>query len=135
MLPVQAVADGQHHVPGLLLRIDVPGRGDDVLERIAAVDDRPVLASFDELLEEQDVPVSCTGGMVKTTFLSANRGPGRQNDVLQVVGGQEAAARLERPFAGAERGLADRAQQSAGEVIRGADLRRCWPSMPGSERR
>ncbi len=50
-----AAADRQDDVPGLLLRFDVPGRLDHVLQRVAPIDDRPVSPGLDEFLEEEDV--------------------------------------------------------------------------------
>ena len=50
-----AAVDRQDDVPGLLLRFDVPGRVDHVLQRVAPIDDRPVSPGLDELLEEEDV--------------------------------------------------------------------------------
>src|SRR5438034_10821454 len=52
---VEARLGRQDDVPDLLLRFDVPGRLDDLLERVAPIDDGPVFASLDELLEEEDV--------------------------------------------------------------------------------
>src|SRR6266487_3617458 len=53
-----AAVDGQDDVPGLLLRFDVPGRFDDLLQRVGPIDDRPILPGFDELLQEEDVLLS-----------------------------------------------------------------------------
>src|SRR4249919_4239477 len=50
-----AAVDRQDDVPGLLLRFDVPGRLDHVLQRVASIDDRPVSPGLDELLEEEDI--------------------------------------------------------------------------------
>jgi hypothetical protein len=48
-------ADGQDDVSRLLLRLDVLGRVDHLLERVAPIDNRPILPHLDELLEEDDV--------------------------------------------------------------------------------
>ena len=50
-----AAVHGQDDVSRLLPRLDVPRRLDDVLQRVPAVDDRPVLPRLDELLDEEDV--------------------------------------------------------------------------------
>jgi hypothetical protein len=42
-------------VAGLVLRFDVPGGFHHVFQRVATVDDRPVLTRLDELLEQEDV--------------------------------------------------------------------------------
>src|SRR5438046_3501798 len=49
------VQNDQNDVSCLLLRLDVLGRLDDVLQRIATIDDGPELTGFDEVLEEDDV--------------------------------------------------------------------------------
>ena len=56
-----ATVHGQDDVAGLLPRLDVPRRLDDVLERIGAVDDRAVLARLDQLLDEEDVLLRVLG--------------------------------------------------------------------------
>src|SRR6266516_2863201 len=53
-----AAVDGQDDVPGLLLRFDVPGRFDDLLQRVGPIDDRPILPGLDELLQEENVLLS-----------------------------------------------------------------------------
>jgi hypothetical protein len=53
--PPAAAADCQDDVSRLLLRFEVPGRLNHLLQWVAPIDDRPVLPRFDELLDEQDV--------------------------------------------------------------------------------
>src|SRR5437867_1224781 len=81
------VVDGQDDVPGLLLRFDVPGRLDHVLQRVAPIDDRLVLPRLDELLEEEDVLLRVSRWYREDHFLVSNpRGPQCQEEVLEPVG-------------------------------------------------
>src|SRR5205085_1986814 len=91
-----AAVDRQDDVPGLLLRFDVPGRLDHVLQRVAPIDDRPVSAGLDELLEEEDVLLRVARWDREDHFLVSDaRGPQRQDEILEPVGCQVAAAPLQ----------------------------------------
>src|SRR6202043_2172980 len=84
--PLRAV-DGQNDVPGLLLRFDVPGRVDHVFQRVGPIDDRPVLPSLDELLEEDDVLLGVSRWYLEDHFpVSDPRGPQRQDEIQEPVG-------------------------------------------------
>src|SRR2546425_2381758 len=48
-------SNGQDDVSHLLLRLDVPGRLDHVLQAVAPVDHGPVLSRLDQFFEEEDV--------------------------------------------------------------------------------
>jgi hypothetical protein len=100
-----------HHeddVSGLLLRFDVPGRVDHVLQRVALVDDRPVLPGLDELVEKEDVLLRVARGDREPHFLVSDaRGPERQDEIQEPVGCQIAAAPRKGAFAPPERVLAD----------------------------
>src|SRR5258707_15879131 len=54
-------ADGQDDVACLMPRLDVSGRLDHLLQRVAPIDDRPILPRLDELLEEEDVLLRVLG--------------------------------------------------------------------------
>src|SRR5947209_20064763 len=56
-----AAVDRQHDVPSLLLRFDIPGRLDHVLQWIAPIDDRPVSPGLDDLFKEEDVLLRVSG--------------------------------------------------------------------------
>src|SRR2546428_12155114 len=92
-LQAGAAADRQDDVPGLLLRLHVPGRLDHVLQRVAPIDDRPVLPSLDELLEEEDV-LLCVSRWYREhhTLVSDPRRPQRQDEILEPVRCQVDAA-------------------------------------------
>jgi hypothetical protein len=82
-----AAGDGHDDVAGLLLRLDVPGRVDHLLQGVTAVDNRPVLPRLDELPEEQDVLLGVPRGYREHHLLVPDpRGPQGQGQVLQ--GGQ-----------------------------------------------
>jgi hypothetical protein len=103
-----AAVDRQDDVPGLLLRFDVPGRLDHVLQWVAPIDDRPVSPGLDELLEEEDVLLRVSRWDREDHFLVSDpRGPQRQHEILEPVGCQVAAAPREGAFAPPERVLAD----------------------------
>src|SRR2546421_5474052 len=88
--------DRQDDVAGLLLRFDVPGRLDHVLQRVAPIDDRPVSPGLDELLEEEDVLLRVSRWYREDHFLVSDpRGPQRQDEILEPVGCQVAAAPLQ----------------------------------------
>ncbi len=92
----EVAADGQDDVPGLLLRFDVPGRLDHLLQRVVPIDDRPVFPSLDELLEEEDVLLRVSRRDVEHhPLVSDPRGPQRQDEILEPVGCQVAAALLQ----------------------------------------
>src|SRR5258708_9500951 len=103
-----AAVDRQDDVPGLLLRFDVPGCLDHVLQRVAPIDDRPVSPGLDELLEEEDVLLRVARWYREHHFLvSYPRGPQRQHEIPEPVGCQVAAAPLQSAFAPPQRVLAD----------------------------
>src|SRR6266487_5964683 len=80
-------ANREDDVPGLLLRFDVPSRLDHVLQRVAPIDDRPILPRLDELLEEEDVLLRVSRWYREQhTLVSDPRGPQRQEEVLEPVG-------------------------------------------------
>src|ERR1700694_2123271 len=82
-----AAVDRQDDVPGLLLRFDVPRRLDHFLQGVATIDDRPVLAGLDELLEEEDVLLRVARWYREQHFLVSDpRGPKRQEGIPQPVG-------------------------------------------------
>src|SRR5437660_5821448 len=84
-----AAVDRQDDVPGLLLRFDVPGRLDHVLQRVAPIDDRPVSAGLDELLEEEDVLLRVARWDREDHFLVSDPlGPQLQDEILEPVGCQ-----------------------------------------------
>src|SRR5229473_2369176 len=88
-----AAVDRQDDVPGLLLRFDVPGRLDHVLQRVAPIDDRPVSPGLDELLEEEDVLLRVSRWYREDHLLVSDaRGPQRQDEILDPVGCQVDAA-------------------------------------------
>src|SRR5713226_9030656 len=88
--------DRQDDVPGLLLRFDVPGRLDHVLQRVAPIDDCPVSPGLDELLEEEDVLLRVSRWYLEHHFLVSDpQGPQRQHEILEPVGCQIAAAPLQ----------------------------------------
>src|SRR5438034_594430 len=96
VLPRSAAVDRQDDVPGLLLRFDVSGRFDHVLQWVASIDDCPVSPRLDELLEEEDVLLRVSRGYLELHFLvSEPRGPQRQDEILEPVGCQVAAAALQ----------------------------------------
>jgi len=47
--------DRQDNIPGLLLRFDIPGRLNHILQSVAPIDDRPVSPGLDKPLEEEDI--------------------------------------------------------------------------------
>src|SRR5712664_1992226 len=88
--------DRQDDISGLPLRFDVPGRFNDTLERVAPVDDGPVPASLDELLEEDDVLLRVSRRYGEQDFLVTEaRGPRRQHEIPEPVGREVAAAPLQ----------------------------------------
>src|SRR5258708_17592204 len=88
-----AAVDRQDDVAGLLLRFDIPGRLDHVLQRVAPIDDRPVLPRLDDLLEEEDIFLRVSRWYLEQHFLVSNpRGPPRQQQIPDPVGRQVAAA-------------------------------------------
>src|SRR2546421_12730113 len=92
-----AAVDRQDDVPGLLLRFDVPGRVDHVLERVAPIDDRPVSPGLDELLEEEEVFLRIARWYREDHFLVSDpRGPQCQDEILELIGCQVSAAPLQR---------------------------------------
>ena len=101
-------ANHEDDVSGLLLRFDVPGRVDHVLQRVAPVDDRPVSPGLDELLEKEDVLLRVARGDREPHFLVSDpRSPQRQDEIQEPVGCQVAAAPRKGAFAQPERVLAD----------------------------
>src|SRR5665648_856175 len=47
--------DGNHHMPLLVSLLDIPVRIDDLVQRIAPVDDRPDLPVLDQICEEHQI--------------------------------------------------------------------------------
>src|SRR5580704_3535558 len=104
------LADGQDHVAGLLARIDVAVGLDHLGQRVALVDDGPVLPGLHEFLEEQHIPLGVPGRDREDHLLAPEPGPLGQEQVEQLVGGQVDAAGTERVPAAPERLLADRVE-------------------------
>src|SRR5688572_6982529 len=75
-------ADRQDDVSRLLPRLDVPGRLDHLLQGIGAIDDRPVVPSLDELLEEDDVLLRVPRYREQHLLVTDPRRPQRQERVL-----------------------------------------------------
>src|ERR1700680_361591 len=87
--------DRQHDIAGLLLGFHIPGRLDHILQRIAPVDDRPISAGLDETLQEEHVLLRVVRWYREQHFLvSDQRGPQRQEEILEPVSGQVLAAPL-----------------------------------------
>ena len=88
--------DRQDNVPRLLLRFDVSGRLDHVLQRVAPIDDRPVSPGLDKLLEEEDVLLRVARWYLEDHLLFSDPlGPQRQDEIQEPVGCQVAAAPLQ----------------------------------------
>src|SRR5262245_47610801 len=49
------VADGEDNIPRLPLRLDVSARFDHLLQRVDAIDNRPVFSRLDELFQENHI--------------------------------------------------------------------------------
>jgi hypothetical protein len=102
------VAHREDDVAGLLLGFDVPCRLDHVRERVASIDDRPVFPRLDDLLEEEDVLLRVSRWYREPHFLVSDlRGPERQDQILEPIGCQVAAAPREGASTPPERVLAD----------------------------
>ncbi len=68
-------ANHENDVSCLLLRFDVLRGLDHLLQRVAPIDDRPVLPRLDELLEEEDVLLRCPLDPEHHFLVSDPRGP------------------------------------------------------------
>ena len=87
--------DRQDHVPRLLLRFHIPGRLDHVLELIAAIDDRAIFPSLDELLEEEDVLLRVARRALEHHLLvSEPRCPHRKEEIPEPIRRQVDAGRF-----------------------------------------
>src|SRR6266566_4992554 len=81
-------ADAHDDVSGLLLGFHVPRCLDYVLQRVTPVNDRPELARFDELLEQDKVLLGVVRWQLESDFLAtAPRGPQGQPEISESVGG------------------------------------------------
>src|SRR5450759_250252 len=91
------LAHGQDDAAGLVLRFDVPGRLDNVLQRVAPIDDGPVLAGLDQLLEGEDVLLRVVRWYWEQDLLVSDPGgPQRQGEIPeQAIGRHVGAARLQ----------------------------------------
>src|SRR5262249_53210562 len=73
----KAAVDCQDDIPGLLLRFDVPGRLDHVRQRVAPIDDRPVLPGLDEALEEKAFPGESSVSIALTSCCALAMSPAK----------------------------------------------------------
>ena len=102
-MPCRSI-DGHNHIPGLVPRFDISGCLNHAVQRVAAIDDRPVPPRLDELLHEQHILLHVSRwDQHQHLPVSEPRRPQRQDEVLQSVGGQVTAAPLQRAAAVLER--------------------------------
>ena len=88
--------DRQDDIAHLLPGLDVPGRLDDVLQRVAAVDHGKVLPRLDEALDKTDVLRLPVRQRERDPLVAHDRRPEREREIQQLVGRREDAARLQR---------------------------------------
>src|SRR5918994_2732469 len=120
-------ADAEHDVARLLAALDVAGRLDDLVEFVAPVDHRPVLAGVDELLDEGQVFLAIAADAEFRTLASDE--PCDENGERHVVHESEVGrdvdpAGLQRAPRAPERVLADRVEN---HVVGLAVLREVLP--------
>src|SRR5260370_7036314 len=121
LAPFRAGLRGEGEVAWVLLRFDVPGRLDHVLQCLGPMDDRSELPGLDELVEEEDVLLRLSRWDLEHPLLVSDTWrPQGQDEILESVGGQVDAGWLERIPAALERVLADRIED---DVVRLAVLR------------
>ncbi len=117
---VPVVDDGSHRArppftttttfPVFCSGLDVPRRLDHVLQRVAPVDDGPIVPGLDELLEEANVVLRPIRQRHQHALVSDPRGQQRQREVPEAVRRDEDPSGLQRAFGAPERVLADRVE-------------------------
>ena len=133
-----ATLDDEDDVSCLLLGLDVAGRVGGFLQPIGAVDDSPIGAGLDELLEAKDLVLGVPRDRHHRLLGTDEPGPQRQRHVLGVgaeVGRDVAPTVVQRAFALPERLLADGVEHDVVGLAVGREvLDRVVDDLVGAER-